>query len=174
MYRSFEKIFELQNAADSFLLFVTIPLTHIHAKIHAQFTEDLEANADEHPKIREALLCQVGTISYDKIDENTRTAIGFAKSIVLSAAGKAGWNGEHKGIYIYHSKFRQKMLSSVVQFSKAQTIPDQSAYVADIVRVIEEMPKYYPYDESEKNQEIRKHLKEVTEYRERIRAEYSD
>ena len=176
LYQSFEKIFELQKAADSFLLFVTIPITHIHADIHTQFTEDLKLNANEHSKIREALLSRVETISYDEIDENIRTAIGFAKSVVLSAAGKEGWNGEHKGIHIYHSnnESRRKMLSSVVQFSKAQTIPDQSIYVADVVRVIEEMPKYYSYDESGKNQKIKKHLDGVIKYRERIRKKYRD
>ena len=166
LYQSFERIFELQKLADTFLLFVTTPITHIHPDLHSRFACDLELNANEHPGIHEALLSRLETISYDDIDGDLRTAFGFAKSIVLSAARSKGWNGEHKGIYIYENDARRKMLSSVVQFSRAQTLWDQSVYVADIVRVIEEMPEYYSYEESLKDQDVKKHLDGVIKYRE--------
>ena len=38
--------------------------------------------------------------------------------------------------------------------------------MADIVRVIEDMPEYYSYEESLKDQDVKKHLDGVIEYRE--------
>ncbi len=172
LYQSFEKIFELQESINAFLLFLTTPITHIHSDFQFRFRGDFEFNVSTYPKIRSALLSSVSTIAYDEIDENKRTALGFAKSIVLSAARSKGWNGEHKGIYIYQNRDLRKMLSSVVQFSKARTAPDESAYVEDIVRIIEQMPLYYSYEASLENQEVQKHLRKIIEYREKTRNEY--
>jgi len=174
LYQSFERIFELQEPIDTFLLFVTTPITHIHADFQSQFKNDFEFNVSTYPEIHNALLSSVSTIAYDEIDENKRTALGFAKSIVLSMAGSKGWDGEHKGIYIYQNRDLRKMLSSVVQFSKVRTAPDDYVYVEDIVRVIQRMPEYYSYEDSLENQEVTEHLERIEEYRERVRNEYRE
>ena len=173
LYQSFNKIFELQESINTFLLFVTTPITHIHSDFQSKFKTDFELNASKYPQIHTALLWSVSTIDYDDIDDDKKTALSFAKSIVLSAARSKGWNGEHKGIYIYQNRRLRKMLSSVIQFSKARlTASDESAYVEDIVRVIEQMPKYYSYKDSLEAHEVKEHLEKIIEYREITRNEY--
>lgn len=174
LYQSFERIFEFQRSIDSFLFLVTTPISAIHSGFQFRFESDFQSNVSTYPEIRSVLLSSVGTIAYDKIHENKRIALGFAKSIVMLVARSKGWNSEHKGIYIYQNKDSRKMLSSVVQFSRADTAPDPSVYVEDVVRVIEQMPKYYSYKDSLENREVKEHLKRIKEYREKSRNEYRE
>lgn len=172
--QSFKKIFELQKRIDTFLLFVTTPIFDIHPDSESRLKSKFKSNLSSHADIRTALKRSFGTIAYHKIDEKKRIAIGFAKSVVISAAKGKGWNHKHHGIFVYESPSRNKMLSSVVQFSKAQTTTDESVYVEDIVGIIKRMPKYYSYADSLKNQEVKKHLEKIKEYREKTRKEYRD
>ena len=174
LYQSFTKIFELQESINTFLLFVTTPITHIHPDFQSKFKKNLRFNVSKHPKIHTALLWSISTIDYDEIDDDKRTSIGFAKSIVIPAARSEGWNSEHKGIYIYQKRHSTKMLSSVIQFSKAGDVSDESVYVEDIVRVIEQMPEYYSYADSLKKQEVKEHLEKIIEFREKSREEYRE
>jgi len=174
LYQSFSKIFELQGGINTFLLFITTPIFDIHPDFESRLKSNFESNVFTHPEICNALLSSVGTIAYDDIDENKRTAFSFAKSIVMSAARSKGWKCEHHGIYVYESPSRKKMLSSVVQFSKAHTAPDESVYVEDIVRIIKQMPKYYSYEDSLKNQEVKEHLERIIKFREESRSEYRE
>lgn len=174
LYQSFEKIFELQGSINTFLLFITTPITHIHSDLQSQFRSNFEFNASRYPEIRGALSESGITTAYDGIEENKRIALGFAKSIVLAIARSKGWGSEHKGIYIYQNRDLRKMLSSVIQLFKAAN-GDESFYpVKDIVRIIQRMPEYYSYEDSLRNTEIRKHLKRITEYRKRIQDEYGE
>jgi hypothetical protein len=75
---------------------------------------------------------------------------------------------------MYESPRKTRMLSSVIQLSKRGAAQDESTYVGDIVRVIRQMPEYYSYEDSLKNQEVIGHLERVKEYREKIRNEYSE
>lgn len=174
LYQSFKKIFELQKSIDTFLLFVTTPITHIQSAFQSQFKNDLDLNVSKYPEIHTALLWSVNTIDYNDIDDDKRTALGFAKSIVIPAAKSEGWNSEHKGIYIYQHKGSWKMLNSVIQFSNARIAPDESVYVEEIIRIIEQMPKYYSYEDSLKNQEVKEHLEQIKEYRKKTRNEYRE
>ncbi len=172
LYESFEMIFDLQKPTHSFLLLVTTPITHIHANLQTRFKRDFESNVSGYPQIQEALQSAIGTVSYDKIAYNKRIALGFAKSVVTPAARKHGWCGEHKGIYIYENIKQRRILSSVIRFSKSSGASDESVYVEDIIRVIHQMPQYYSYKNSLKNREVKEHLREVKEYREKIRDQY--
>lgn len=174
LYQSFEKIFELQEAINTFLLFVTTPITHIHSCVQVRFKNDFESNVSEYSEIQSALLSSFGTIEYDEINEHKKTALSFAKSVVIRAAKSKGWNSEHKGIYIYQNKDLRKMLTSVIQFSKGHTETTRSIYVEDVIRIIKQMPKYYSYDDSQKDKAAKAHLERVKEYRERIRNEYKE
>jgi len=170
LYQSFEKIFELQQSIDTFLLFVTTPITHIHPEFQSQFKSDFEFNVSTYPKINDTLLSSVSTTSYDGIiDENKRIAIGFTKSVVMSVARRKGWNCEHQGIYIYKRSGGVTMLNCVVKLYKSQTDTDNNAYVKDVVKVIKKMPVYY----SEANDEVIGHFEKVKEYREKVRKEYT-
>ncbi len=164
----------MQGGINTFILFITTPIFDIHPDSESRLKSNFESNVFTHPEICSALLSSVGTIAYDDIDENKRTAFSFAKSIVMSAARSKGWKCEHHGIYVYESPSRKKMLSSVVQFSKARTTPDESVYVEDIIRVIQRMPEYYSYKDSLKNQEVKEHLERIKEYREKVRNEYRE
>lgn len=55
LYQSFEKIFELQESINTFLLFITTPITNIHARIQSTFRDDFESNVSRYPKIRNKL-----------------------------------------------------------------------------------------------------------------------
>jgi len=175
LYRSFEKVFELQQPINSFLFFITIPISDIHEDFQSQFRRDFASNVSTHQEISNGLLLSTGTTEYDRLDENKRVAvaIGFAKSVILSVARKNGWNSEHKGIYIYQNKSLRKMLSSVVQFFKTTSTTDNRMYVDDVIRIIEQMPTFYSYEDSEKNKEVIDHLNRVIELRDKTREEFS-
>lgn len=174
LYHSFSKIFELQRSTDAFLLFVTTPIFDIHPDSESYLKCNFESNVSSHADVRTVLQSAVGTTDYDKIDKKKRIAIGFAKSMVISVARINGWNHKHLGIFVYESPSRRKMLSSVVQFSKAHNEPSQSIYLEDIVEIINQMPTYYSYRESLINKEVKKHLDQIIEYRESIRCEYEE
>jgi hypothetical protein len=176
LYQAFNRILELQKSIDSFLFFITTEITPIHPNVQSRFKIDLESNISMYPKIGETLLSLAHATAYDMIENNKRVALGFAKSVVLSAARSKGWNCEHQGIYIYEFKRPggTRMLSSVVKFSKAHTSPDETTYVQDLIQIIKSMPKYYSYDEASRNKEVKDHLEEVKKYREKIRDEYRE
>lgn len=165
LYQSFKKIFELQIRINCFLLFITAPITDIHRVFQSRFRNDFNSNVSKYPKVNNALLTSVGTIDYNNINENRIKAICFAKSIVIKAARKKGWHCYHKGIYIYQNINLRKMLSSVIQFSKTPDTVDESVYVEDIIRVIENMPEYFSYEDSLNKLEVRNHLDKIVEYR---------
>lgn len=64
------------------------------------------------------------------------------------------------------------MLSAVVQFSKARSTPKSDLYLQDIIRIIQNMPSYFSYTESQNNQEVIAHLDKIKKYREKTRNEY--
>ena len=172
LYHSFNKIFELQDGIEVFLLFVTTPINDIHPDTEARLQGEFESNISSHTEIRTALQSSLGTVAYNQIEEKKRIAIGFTKSVVISAAKTKGWGHKHHGIFVYESLSGRKMINSVVQFSKAHNIPDLSIYIEDIVRVIRLMPEYYSCDYASNNQEVRRHLDKIIKYRKKIRNEY--
>ena len=169
LYQAFENIFELQRSTEAFLLLVTTPIYDVAPGTKDKLRKDFEANVNKYTRLRTALLTSVKTTNYDEIDETVRIAHGFAKSIVMSAARGRGWNCEHKGIYAYENEHGNKYLSSAIQCSKADTTPDESSYVADITSVINNMPKYYSYSDSLKDQAVKEHLSKVVEFRKESR-----
>ncbi|MCJ7509205.1 MAG: hypothetical protein MUO85_10860 [candidate division Zixibacteria bacterium] len=174
LYQAFNRILELQKSIDSFLFFITTEITPIHPDVQSRFKTDLESNISMYPKIGKTLSSLAHATAYDMIENNKRVALGFAKSVVLSAARSKGWNCEHQGIYIYEFKRPggTRMLSSVVKFSKAHNTPDEATYIQDLIKIIKHMPKYYSYDEASKNEEVKNHLQKVKEYREKVRKEH--
>jgi hypothetical protein len=170
--QSFERILELQESANTFLLFITTPISHIHPNFEARLKSNFESNVRAYPEIRDAVLALVHTTAYDQIDENKKTALGFAKSVVISMARSKGWGCEHQGIYVYESPSRTRILNSVVRLFRPHTARDESTYIEDIVRVIRQMPEYYSHEDSLENEEVRKHLERVKQYREKIRDEW--
>lgn len=174
LYQSLSRIFELQEPTTTFLLFITTPIFHIHPDSEARMRNNIESNVTAHPEIRTALLSSVGAIAYDDIDQNKRTALGFAKSVVIPVARSKGWECAHQGIYVYESPSRNRILNLVIRFSMPRTAPDESVHIEDIVRIIQEMPEYYSHEYSLENQEVREHLERVKEYREQVRNEYRE
>jgi hypothetical protein len=177
LYQAFKRIFELQKSTNGFLLFVNSDITDIHSNVQSRFRSDFESNVSKYPNIRDTLLSD-GITTYDKIDdENKRKAVGFAKSIVMSAARSEGWNCEHQGVYIYeYEPGGTKMLSLVVKLSKTQNKPDEATYVQDVIRIIKSMPNYYPYQEYNEvsaEDKVKEHLEKVKKYREQVRKEYA-
>jgi len=172
LYQSFERIFELQKAINTFLLFVTTPIIDIHSEFKCRFRSDFDSNVSNYDKISSALKSLIGTTNYDELDENKRISITIAKSIVNQTAKNKGWSSEHKGIYIYENIHGTKMLTSVVQFTQITQengLFIESLYVDDIVRVIKNMPRYYSYEDSLKDQEVIEHLKRIVQFRENSR-----
>lgn len=162
-------MFELQRSTEAFLLLVTTPIYDVAPDTKDKLKKDFKANVDKYTQIRTALLTSVKTTNYDELDETVRIAHGFAKSIVMSAARGKGWNCEHKGIYVYENEHGNKYLSSAIQCSKADTTPDEASYVADAIRVINNMPKYYSFSESSSNEQVKEHLHKIVRFREQSR-----
>lgn len=169
LYQAFKNMFELQKSADTFLLLVTTPIHDIAPGSKEKFKYDFVANVDEYTEIRTALLTSLKTVDYDEIDETVRIAHGFAKSIVMSAARGKGWNCEHKGIYVYENEYGNEYLSSAIKCSNAGNTPDESSYVADITSVINNMPNYYSYSGSLRDQAVKDHLGKIIEFRKESR-----
>lgn len=175
MYKAFQRIFELQKPVDSFLLFVTTEITKLHPSVESRFRKDFVSNATSYPEISEVLISTVQTTDYDKINENKRRAIGFAKSVVWSVARRKGWNCLHHGIFIYERKSGgARMLSSVLKLFKQNESSGESFYLEDLKQVIDQMPRYYSYDDSLKCKEVKDHLENVKQYREKVRNEYRE
>lgn len=174
LFQSLNKIFELQKKINTFLLFITTPIYDIHSDTESCIRNDFESNVSTYGDISTALQSSFGTTAYDEIDERKRIALGFAKSVVISAAKREEWNHKHWGIFVYESPNKKKMLNSVVQFYQADTSPDESSYIEDVVRIIEHMPEYYSWEDSLENQEVKDHLERVKRYRENIRNEYRE
>jgi len=170
MYASLSKIFELQRGINTFLLFVTTPIFDIHPDSDTRLRRDFESNVSTHQSIRGALASARGPPDSPQLDTTKKVAGGFAKSIVIPAARKEGWGHKHQGIFVYESPNRNKMLSSVIQFSKGSTTSDDSQYIEDIVQIIKKMPKYYSYEASLQDHKVIAHLNSIIRYREEIRA----
>jgi hypothetical protein len=169
-----ERLFELQQSAKTFLLFVTTPISDLNNELEAIFREGLSLNVTSHDEIRRALCTSKDTDSYDEIEVESRVALGFAKSIVLPMARKYGWDPIHKGIYVYDSPTgATKMMSSVVQLTAASSEPDSGGYVFDIIQIIEHMPKCYSEENPEQKAEVREHLASIVKYREDVRSQYT-
>ena len=172
LYESFSEIFELQKGIDNFLLFVTTPIFDIHPDTKSRLESEFESNASTHTDIHAALQSSFGTINYNEINERKRIAIGFSKSVVISIAKSKGWNHKHYGIFIYESPNRNKMLCSIVQFTKTNTIINEALYVHDIVNIINNMPNYYSSDSAKDIGEVVEHLEGIVNFRETHREEY--
>jgi len=173
LYLALENVFELQKSTANFLLFVTIPRIDVADSSIDRLRSDFEDNVNKHPEINNALLSSTKTIDYNEVDENKRMALGVAKSILLRAARKKGWNCEHKGIYVYENEHGHKILNSVAQCTQTIDELDESPYVDEVIRVINGMPEYYSYSESSSNQELQEHLKKVVDFREESRQRLS-
>jgi hypothetical protein len=167
-----ERILELQQPARAFLLFVTTPISDLNNELENAFREGLSQNVKSHDEISQALRTSMGSDVYDKIEKKSRIALGFAKSVILPAAQKHGWNTLHRGIYVYDSRTgAHRMMSSVVQLS-ATSGADRGTYVQDIVRIIERMPEYYSSKNPMQKNEVKKHLDGIVQYREKERGRY--
>jgi hypothetical protein len=170
LYQAFTRIFELQKGIDSFLLLLTTPIFRIHPGSEERIRINFNSNITRYHKIRRTLHSELGTSVYNKIERKKRLAIGFTKSIVHSASH--GWNHKHLGIYIYENPRRNKMLSSVIQFTKIINASNESFYEDDIIRIIKHMPEYYPLDSANQNQQVIDHLEKVKKFRDKSRAEF--
>lgn len=171
LYLALENVFELQKLTANFLLFVTIPKIDVADSSINRLRSDFEDNVYKYPEINKALLSSTKTIDYDGVDENKRMALGVAKSIVLRAARKKGWNCEHKGIYVYENEQGHRILNSVTVCTQASGEPSESSYVGDLVRIILDMPKYYSYSDSLQDQAVKEHLGRIVQFREESRQD---
>jgi hypothetical protein len=172
LHPALRRVFELQKPAEAFLLFVTTPISHVDANLAADFQRDMDRNISDHPEIGGSLQSAKNSSTFDALTEQDRTVIGFAKSVVLRMARECGWNGEHKGIYVYENRDSRRMMSSVIQFSRAASTPDENQYVQDLVRVITSMPEFCSYQESLGSEDLKEHLRAIVEYRESRRSAF--
>lgn len=168
-----DRILELQRPARTFLLFVTTPISGLHNKLEDIFRDCLSQNVKAHEEIRQALLTSKRSDVYDKIEKGSRVVLGFAKSVILPAAQKHGWNTSHKGIYVYDSPTgATRMMSSVVQLS-ATSGRDKETYVQDIIRIIQHMPEFYSSMNLAQKDEVKNHLARIVQYRDEERGRFA-
>ncbi len=173
LYKAFVEVFELQKSIGSFLMFVTTPIYQINEDLKSSFKRTFESNISSHVDIKRGLENTMGTSDYNAVPEEKRIAISFAKTMVLSVARDKGWGHEHHGIFLYDGPGGGKMLSSVIRFFKTDAVQsDDTIYVKDIIKIIEQMPKCYTVGQGRNNRDARRHLKAVIRFREESRREY--
>jgi hypothetical protein len=166
IFRAFEKIFELQQPINSFLLFATTPISHPD-DIQDCFVDDFKSNIKYFDEIKTAAYEVLKTNDFDAIvGDNKKMAIGVGKTIIAKMAKQHGWCSHHHGIYVYENDSGRKLLSAVVELTKAND--DNSWYSKDIVNIIKNMPHYFSYDSSLSDDKVIKHLKPVIKNREEI------
>jgi len=166
IFKAFEKIFELQKSINSFLLFVTTPISHTE-NIQDRFKDDFKSNINTFPEIKKVASEVLDTNKFDFIDdENKQMAIGFGKTIIAKIAKQHGWCSYHHGISVYENDSHRKLLSAVIEFSIER---DNSWYSGDIVNIIKNMPHYYSYESSKNDEKVVEHLKTVVKNREQIK-----
>jgi hypothetical protein len=171
IFKAFEKIFELQQSINSFLLFVTTPISHPD-NIQDSFIDDFKSNIERFPEIKTSAIEVLNTYQFDAIvDENKKMAISFGKTIIAKIAKQHGWCSHHQGIYVYENDSGRKLLSAVVELSRANH--DNSWYPKDIVNIIKNMPRYFSYDSSQHDEKVIEHLKQLVKNREKIQNDLS-
>ncbi len=171
LYLAFCRLFELQLAAEDFLLLLTTPVNSADAAVRAEFRERFDANVADHESIRDAVMSRHGTTEYDRINQTERVAVEVAKSIIIPPARANGWSHKHRGAYVYQRGGGHTMLSLVVEFHRGED--NVCEYVEDVVRIVNDMPAYYGPNDAAADAEVKKHLEEVITYREQVRAEYT-
>jgi len=167
VFKAFEKLFELQQPINSFLLFVTTPINHLE-NIQDRFQENFKSNINSFPEIKRVASDVLDTNEFNSIvDENKKIAIGFGKTIIANIAKQHGWQSHHHGIYVYENNSLRKLLSAVIEFSKEPENND-SWYPKEIVNIIKDMPDYFSYESSKVDAKVIEHLKEVIKTRAKI------
>jgi hypothetical protein len=146
--QSFEKILEFQKATDKFLLFITTPIDRIHPAFMKRLEENVKLNIARYSTVRDALQESIGAKVYNEIDEKKAKSLGFAKAVIIATARNNGWECKHQGIYVYESPKGRIMMSSIVWFYKAPSEPDGIAYLQDVIRIVQQMPKYCSHEQS--------------------------
>jgi hypothetical protein len=173
LYQSFKKIFKLQKDIASFLLFVTTTISHIDPECEIQLKQRYEQNISSHDQIRNIIKSYLGTLSYDDADKNKKLAIAFSKLIISSAAREEGWIHKHYGIIIYKRKETgEKMISSVIQFTRSKQNISETDYINDIANIIQSMPRFSTTEMAEKDSKVKNDLKRIVDYRKSIRSKY--
>jgi len=173
--RAFEKILRLQSGIGAFLIFLTSRVADddLRSGYENLFRRDVNRNITTYSGIRDALNSSLKADEYSEIqDQIKRLVIGFAKSLVALPANESGWNVHHHGMYIYDHPQGERMLNVMVELREVGPVVNDSAYVREIVKVIEDMPTYVSYDEAEKDEEARGHLDRVIRRREEIQAKF--
>jgi hypothetical protein len=164
LLKALSKVFELQTN-DNFLIFITAPIEDINPNLFANFKVALENNTASHSEIKTAFEEQFEKKEFNDIDTLNRIAIGFSKHIIIPFAQNFNWTCNHHGIFIYENNNNRKMMNVIVELTKGQ---NQTDYIQDIIKVINEMPTYMPYLEVYPT-EIVEDLRSVIEYREELR-----
>jgi len=169
LYKALERVFEFQKLTNQFLLFVTTRISDMHVSIVRKCKKELSENVGKYPILKEAMIKSLGEIEYNKIPEQNRIPICFAKSILVDIARRKGWYCEHRGVFMYENPDKSKMLASVVFCTQASGEQDEEAYLNDIIGVIEGRVRYHSYADSLKDKSIKEDLEAIINYREQVR-----
>lgn len=173
MFKAFNKIFELQNGIDEFLMFSTTPIT-LNAAINKLFQEDFKKNVEDHQVIKLAAEANLNTISFAEIgDDNKKAAIGFGKTLIAKVSIKYGFRSTQSGIYIYKSDNGTAMMSSVTLLQKANKKEVDEWYPNEIAKIIAEMPTVYEPEFALENKVVRDHLKSIVDSRNNLQKQFA-
>lgn len=164
LYNALRRIFELQKKTERFLIFVTTPISKIAPESKEMLRDNFNNNL-RHSIVKDALMTSVKTIDYDKIERTKRIVICVAKVIIMRIAKEHGWKCKHDGIYAYENEHKNILLSLVVDCFKSDSGVDDSHYIQDVTNIILNMPKFYSYSESSKNEEVKSNLNEIVKFR---------
>jgi hypothetical protein len=172
MFKAFNKLFQLQDGQDEFLIFSTTPVAW-NADILKLFAEDFKQNLKEYETIKNASKATLKTTEFSKItDVHKKAAIGFGKALIAKLAIKNGFISEQLGVYIYFSDKGSVMMSSVSLLKKANGGQIKDWYPQEIIKIINSMPIVYEPRNVAKDKKVKEHLDAVLARREQIQREF--
>ena len=134
------------------------------------FDSEYKSNIDSDSEIQEAAIAKHNSDKFSEIsDRSTMLSIGFIKSVVLKKAKYYNWKCDIKEIIHYNSPGNQPLMSSVFHLStESSSDKIEEEYVKQVIQLIDGQPIQYLPGNEELNNEIKNHLDQILEYREKV------
>ena len=172
LFKSFDRIFELQKTLNEFLIFATTPIT-ASGEILSLFERDFRQNVSEYRSIYEASESFLNTTDFNEIgDEKRKISVGFGKTLLAKLALKHNFKCSDLGIYIYENDKGNLMLSSVCEIRTSIDDVDDW-YPQLIVELIKDSPSFFSFQQAQEDEKVKHHLERVISSRENIQRGFT-
>lgn len=162
-----------EHGKEVFLLLLTTPLYNEHPDTLEYFESAYKNNIESESSIQEAAMNEYHSEEFTAIENHSNMlAIGLLKSVVLQKANAYNYNCDIKKIIHYESEDNKPFMSSVILLSSNNSDTIQEEYINQVIQLITKEPTVYFEQSEELDKEVKNHLDEIIEYREKVRNEY--